>query len=248
MNSGSDAHLHFFPELLTENVGWQPSCALLNATCEADWNLVAQAASRNAAIQPFFGIHPWWTETVAEGWDVRLAELLDRFPKAGIGEIGLDALRKEVNSPETVEAQKRLFRAQLELAVRWERPVSVHCVRAWDWLWEPLRKTVGRAGQPILFHAFSGSPEQITQILENFRWNAFFSLASFRFQPESRRFLRLLPTIPQDRLLLETDTDSQSDAQKIGEFYEKLSPILGLTPERLAELTNQNLNRFLNRT
>ncbi|RNF21202.1 Cut9 interacting protein Scn1 [Trypanosoma cruzi] len=136
------------------------------------------------AVIPGFGIHPWFVPndpacTVADsaaapgGTDAavgcphdkkeseRSAEellclleaALKRHPSAIVGEIGLDKLRGPSES-----AQLPLFVAQLKLAAKYGRPVSVHCVRSFGRLLQTLQELPAEDTPPaIVLHGFTGS-------------------------------------------------------------------------------------------
>ncbi len=217
----TDAHVHFFPELLTLTPpfpGWDPRQIHLNATREADWKAVAQVSRRASSVPgfpevvPYFGIHPWYVAGISEVWEDRLAATLDQFPSAGVGEIGLDALRPDL------ELQQKVFLAQLELARSLNRPVSVHCVRAWEWVEPLIQRTVGPAGLPILLHGFNGSADQALHFLEGLGWNVSFSLTSLRTRLNSPKTRGLLERLPPDRVLMETDAETLDQTRGFRDF------------------------------
>lgn len=238
----SDAHIHFFPELPALK-----RCSgvfLLNAVDETDWPTIYTLAGRKN-FRVFLGIHPWKVADVQNGWDARLAELLQRFPMAGIGEIGFDGWKKELQSPELQARQLALFRRQLELAAEFCRPVSIHAVRAWEKIW-PILREFESCPFPILFHAFAGSPELVKQLRAILGERAFFSIAAFRFRAASQPFDRLVQAIPTHRLLLETDAESLNEALQIEELYRKMSEKLAIPLSDLTAQINQNLRELAN--
>jgi len=207
----TDSHVHFFPELLTLEPpfpAWFPKKIHLNATREEDWPAVIQVLDRARNVEgfpevvPYFGVHPWFAAEVSAGWEKRLAEILERFPSAGIGECGLDALRPEM------ELQERIFLTQLELAREFRRPITVHCVRAWEQTERLIQRTVGPTGLPILLHGFRGSAEQALHFLQGLEWNVFFSLNSSRIRLNLPKTRRLLELLPPERVLTETDAET----------------------------------------
>ncbi|PWU92648.1 hypothetical protein C3747_315g18 [Trypanosoma cruzi] len=135
-------------------------------------------------VIPGFGIHPWFvpndpacmvadSAVAPEGTDAavgcphdkkegeRSAEellclleaALKRHPSAIVGEIGLDKLR---GPPES--AQLPLFVAQLKLAAKYGRPVSVHCVRSFGRMLQTLQELPAEDTPPaIVLHGFTGS-------------------------------------------------------------------------------------------
>lgn len=82
-----------------------------------------------------------------------LEEHLQRHPLAIVGEIGLDKLRGPSEA-----AQRAAFEAQLRLAARYKRPVSLHCVRHYGLLLDVLAALSAEDTPPALIvHAFTGS-------------------------------------------------------------------------------------------
>ena len=75
------------------------------------------------------GIHPWH----AVECDIRTIEVAAMGVDA-IGEIGLDFA---CDVPR--EEQEDIFRAQLALAERFEKPVVLHCVRAFEQVMQLLK-------------------------------------------------------------------------------------------------------------
>jgi len=127
------------------------------ATREADWDRVLDLARDHAGIVPMLGLHPWFVPA-SEGWLGRLrARALGL--RIGIGECGLDFAP---GRPDRA-AQEAAFEAQVRLAVELDRPLSIHCVRAWGRLLDLLRRTgIPAAGAAL--HAFSGSAEVAAQL------------------------------------------------------------------------------------
>ncbi|MCI4054242.1 TatD family hydrolase, partial [Klebsiella pneumoniae] len=66
---------------------------IVPATRPQDWEDVADLAempSEHGQIRIALGIHPWFSDGIAERDCVRLEAMLARYPQAWVGEIGLD--------------------------------------------------------------------------------------------------------------------------------------------------------------
>ncbi|CAL5015316.1 unnamed protein product [Urochloa decumbens] len=170
----------------------------VNGTSE-DWHLVKQMAEDHPAVVPCFGLHPWWVPERSPDWMDSLRRFFTETPEAAVGEIGLDkgSHGKTIDFGEQVE----VFQRQLELAKELERPVSVHCVRAFGDLLEILKQT-GPFPAGVLVHSYMGSAEMVSGLAN---LGCYFSLSGFLTGMKSTKAKQMLKSIPLDRILLETD-------------------------------------------
>lgn len=219
-----------------------------NGTRPEDWATVAAIAKRDHRVIPFFGVHPWYAAKVVPGWDKDLENFLSGIP-SGVGEIGLDKFRKEVDFPK----QTDIFQRQLEMAAHRRVPAAIHCVRAEGALLEILGKmTVSLP--PFMVHSYRGSLEMLREFLKLGAYISFSLKNLFRENEEVRAIVR---EVPEDRLLLETDfpyvrphqmgTDVSEEAysQNICGIYEAAARIRGITEVQLRESVRENGTAFL---
>ncbi|MEM7603160.1 MAG: TatD family hydrolase, partial [Verrucomicrobiota bacterium] len=96
--------------------------------------------------------------------------------------------------------QKSVFLAQLSIADEMDRPVSVHCLQAWGSLQECLIQSSFSGS--FLLHSYGGPSEMVSSWVE---MGAYFSISGYFFKKEKIGKLETFRTIPEDRLLLETD-------------------------------------------
>lgn len=200
-----DAHNHLQDERLDpwreEILSMLPQCGIaamvVNGSSEADWPAVAQLARKHAMIRPAFGLHPWYVRERTDAWQDTLRRLLQEHPQAVVGEIGLD---RWIQNPD-IEAQLDCFRVQLALAVEFDRPATIHCLRAWGLLEETLRACpLPRRG--FLLHSYGGPAEMIPRFVE---LGAYFSLSPYFGHPRKTAQLAVFQSVPLDRVLAETD-------------------------------------------
>jgi len=111
------------------------------------------------------GIHPWYI-TDKERQFQKLKELASLPQVVAIGEIGLDKL-SEVPMP----VQSEVFLAEALLAERLEKPVFIHCVKAWDELLA-VKKQINPQ-MPWVIHGFRGNSEQAKQLIRQGFWLSF---------------------------------------------------------------------------
>lgn len=217
---------------------------------ENDWSHVQALSQRFAGVRASFGLHPWYAGERGSRWLERLRECLTD-PAAAVGEIGLDhALDKS-----TFAEQESVFLAQLDLAHELQRPVSIHCRRAWGRMME-LLEARGWPARGFMFHSYSGSADLVAPLC---RRGAFFSFSgSITFEAHVRG-REALAAVPLDRLLVETDAPDippalPPDAFPLGAAEGKpfneparlrtvldaIARIRALRSEDLAEATRQN--------
>ncbi len=199
-----DSHTHLQDEIFAgdipavlerarkKGVGW----LICNGVKEADWQRVREMAGQYREIVPCFGLHPWYVKERSDQWLGVLEEYLERVP-SGVGEIGLDRWVQGWDKNQ----QEEVFRAQLELARRKIRPVTIHCLQAWGWLMDILQEE-----KPLpagfLIHAYGGPKELIEPLAA---LGGYFSFAGNVLDERKIRARESLRQIPPDRLLLETD-------------------------------------------
>jgi len=203
-------------------VTWLACCA----TREQDWDRVLELARDHDGVLPMLGLHPWFVADAAPGWAGRLRDRAGQG-RAGIGECGLDFLP---GRPDRA-VQEAAFLAQLRLAAELERPVAIHCVRAWGRLAELLGAVRLPAG--ALVHGFSGSPETVRR-LQGLGLHLSFSAAA-----------PALAAVAADRLLLESDAPSEGrEPARAAELVEAAARLRQTDPERLAAQVHGNALRF----
>lgn len=170
---------------------------VVNGTGPEDWGLVAELAERSGRVYPSFGLHPWRVNGVSSGWREELEVLLERFPEAGVGEIGLD---RWVEGHD-LEAQLGAFRWQLELGARLDRAVTIHCLKAWG----ALRAALEGARLPergFLLHSYGGPAELVGPLAG---LGAYFSFSGYFAWERKAAQRAVFERIPLERLLVETD-------------------------------------------
>ena len=165
-------------------------------SCEKDWRLLAGISRRFPHFRLSFGLHPWYVGERSTNWLDTLKAHLSTTP-AAIGEIRLDhALDKT-----TFADQESVFLAQIHLANELERPVSIHCRRAWGQLME-LLDTKGWPAFGFIIHSYSGSSDLVAPLA---RRGAYFSFSGAITSDRNVHGRAALKAVPLDRLLIETD-------------------------------------------
>lgn len=145
------------------------------------------------------GIHPLYTARAGDADVQALAQVVEQFlhdPRlVAIGEIGLDFFVPGLDAAR----QGRIYRAQLQLARRFDLPVILHVRRSADQLLKALRELPVRGG---IAHAFNGSLQQARAFIDLGFKLGFGGAVTFERALQLRR---LAAELPLDALVLETD-------------------------------------------
>jgi TatD DNase family protein len=217
-------------------------------TSEADWADVATLTARYPGLIPSFGLHPWFTHTRSPNWLPTLTTLLKTTPAAGVGEIGLDHAMDNLD----IEDQLTVFTSQWALATRLNRPVSMHCRKAWNVL-QTFLKTTPAPPRGFVIHSFSGSADMIPALAAK---GAFFSISGSITNPNNRHGHAAAAAIPPDRLLIETDAPyippyipgtgrlKRTEPKHLERVLQTLATLRNVSANDLADLTWRNACRF----
>jgi TatD DNase family protein len=162
---------------------------------------------------------------------------------AAVGEIGLDYHY----SPETREAQRELFGAQLEEAAKRSLPVIIHTREADDDTLALLREVPSRG----VIHCYTGTPEAAKAFLDLGFYISFSGIVTFRLADNVRAAAAV---VPDDRILIETDSPflapvplrgRPNEPAFVRHVCEFLAALRKVSAEDFAELTFANAEAAL---
>ena len=145
------------------------------------------------------GIHPLFTPVSGDEDLPALARALEQYqddPRlVAVGEIGLDLFVPHLDR----RRQQHFYRAQLQLARRFDLPVILHVRRSADQLLKALRELPVRGG---IAHAFNGSLQQAQAFIDLGFKLGFGGAVTF---DRALQLRRLATELPLDALVVETD-------------------------------------------
>ena len=147
-----------------------------------------------------FGTHPHNAKYYhSSSLEEKMLKCLSHPKCVAVGEIGLDYAP---HSPSSPEIQKSVLKIQLELAVRLEKPVILHCRDAEEDLLEILVSTLPRDWR-LHLHCFTGTTEMAKKFLKTFP-NLYIGVCG-NVTYESTPVQAIAAAVPLERMLLETD-------------------------------------------
>ena len=215
-------------------------CVSIGTTVQASQANIA-LARRHPMVRAAVGVHPHEADGVTD--EVLAAiEALARDPcVVAIGEVGLDEYRLTASR----ERQQRALLGFLEIAQRRRLPLLIHCRNAYEQLIELLQR---HAAVPVrgVLHCASGPPEFIHAVLALGLHVSFAGNVTF---PKAEALRALVPLVPDDRLLVETDAPFLAPQPVRGQTNEpahlahtaaRLAQLRSVSVEALGELTSRN--------
>ena len=177
------------------------------------------------------GLHPWHVKTPDENNEMLhiLEEALEFDHVCFVGECGLDK-KIAVDFKE----QMRVFRAQVFIAEEFKRPVIIHCVKAYNEIFELHQKL--HPEMPWIMHGYRGNI-QITRQLG--KLGIFFSFGESLFD-ENSKSIESLKYLPMEKIFFETD-EFKGDVEQI---YERAAILKNVSPDILKIEVWNNFHRI----
>ncbi len=195
------------------------------------------------------GVHPGHSDEVGdlEQLKASLRELLRQPRVVALGEMGLDRHYPEP----AMEVQRAVFKAQLELMREdFRGPGIIHNREATDQTLAMIADS-GIAGERLVFHCFTGQPEEVEKILAIGAWVSFTGIVTFG---SAGHVAEASDRVPLDRLMIETDspyltpvpfrkvrTNEPRYVRQVGEF---LARRRGMSVEAFEAEVDGNASRF----
>ncbi len=190
------------------------------------------------------GVHPY----NVDGYDEAiLREFLNDEKCIAVGECGLDYFRLPEDKSEKQEQkaqQKEIFTKHIKLAVELQKPLIVHIRDAnEDSKQILLQNYKGEAGGVL--HCYNASKH----LLDLSELGFYFGIGGVLTFKNAKKLVEILPDIPKDKLLIETDspylTPDPYRGRRNEPFYttfvvQKMSKILGMNLQDIENLTTNN--------
>lgn len=200
MNWLLDSHIHLSDPEYDSDIPYIIKCMEkmhIKACCVSEDLLSSKKtidlSKKTELIFPFVGIHPGKADQKLEP----ILELINQNIGgiAGIGEIGLDSTY--VSSESEFQRQEQLFRGQLAIAEKIQKPISIHSRKTLDKIYEIIPSYSLRG---MVLHWFDGSKQQLTKAMD---LGFFVSFGPLLLYAKDKQVL--LSKTEINRILVETD-------------------------------------------
>jgi len=209
----------------------------------SEW--AVRAARTHDQIWATVGLHPHDAKDQSDELLSYIEQLASTEQRVvGVGEAGLDYHYD--NSPR--EKQREVYAKQVEMARRVGKVLVIHSREAWDDTFSILAS----AGAPerLVFHCFSGGPEEARRALDLGATLSFAGVVTFKNAQDLREAVALAPL---DRIVVETDAPFLTPAPHRGKpnepayvslVAEAIAAVKGVPADEVARATSANAARL----
>jgi len=194
------------------------------------------------------GIHPYDIDS----YDEKVLEEYINHPKCiAVGECGLDYFRLPEDEEEkkaNVAKQKEVFISQIEFAKKVKKPLIVHIREASDDSRQILIDYNAKEVGGVL-HCYNASEHLLPLADHDF----YFGIGGVLTFKNAKKLVSVLPKIPKDKLIIETDAPYLTPHPHRGERNEpyftvfvadKMAELLNISRDEIEELTTTNAKKL----
>ena len=194
------------------------------------------------------GVHPYDKEQFDK---LDISQYVNHPKCVAIGECGLDYFRLEGSDEDKErekEEQKRVFRAQIELAKKYKKPLIVH-IRDASADSKALMLEAGAGEVGGVLHCFNADEQLLSLADEGF----YFGIGGVLTFKNAKKLVNVLPKIPREKLIIETDGPYLTPTPHRGERNEplyttlvaqKMAELLQISVQEVKDLTTSNAKKL----
>jgi TatD DNase family protein len=176
-----------------------------------------------------FGIHPWKIDKDVNDVLAEMDTITRNRRCIAIGECGLD---KAIDTD--FELQQKIFCEQIQIANEVQKPLMIHCVKAFNELTACLKKMNNTV--PVIIHGFNNNQNIANDLLKHGY------LLSFgkALMDDGSNASEVIKHVGRKNFFLENDDSNVS----IRDIYKRASEILGIEEQFLQEQLKSNYQRI----
>ncbi|MBA3681461.1 MAG: TatD family hydrolase [Bacteroidetes bacterium] len=173
-----------------------------------------------------YGLHPWYLDKETYEAQLGKLEVIAHEKRCiAIGECGLDKLSKV-----DFDFQEKVFVEQIKIANKINKPLIIHCVKAFNELINCLNLNDNKV--PVIVHGFNNN-ENIARVMVNEGYYFSFGKALLGYESNAAKAIK---NVGRKNFFLETDDADLS----IKYVYRKAAEILGVDEEIIKQQIQSN--------
>ncbi len=198
-------------------------------------------ANKYSFVYATIGFHPDEIEGYSDEAEKRLEELAKNKKVLAIGEIGLDY--HWMTRPK--EEQWEIFRRQLRLARKLNKPVVIHTREAMEDTINILNEFPDITG---ILHCYPGSVETAKRMIDRF----YLGIGGVLTFKNARKLIDVVTDIPIEKLVIETDCPYMAPTPYRGqrnepiyteEVAKKIAELKNISYDEVVRITNENTRK-----
>ena len=215
---------------------------IIPAADPADLPRAIDLAQKYNEIYFAVGFHP----VDIDKYDEKLITCFINHPKCvAVGEIGIDY--HWVKENEKREKQKEYFKKQIELALKYNKPIIVHIREATEDSLNILEEYPESRG---VLHCFNAA-EQLLKLKDRF----YYGIGGVITFKNGKKLINVFPKIPKNRVVIETDAPYLTPHPYRGKRNEpmytvyvrdKIAKLWGVEPSEVEKITTENAKELFN--
>jgi TatD DNase family protein len=212
------------------------------STRSSEWDAIVATADREPDVWASIGIHPHEADQHPDVETARLVDAASHPRVIGIGETGLDYYYDRSDRAR----QRASFRSHIAAARETQLPLIIHTRDAEDDTRDMLVEEMGKGAFPALIHCFTASQNFADAMLDLGLSISLSGIVTFK---NAKDLQASAATIPEERLLIETDAPFLAPMPNRGRTCEPayvadtaqfLADLRGVTLDQLAATTSAN--------
>mgnify|MGYP001314220605 CR=1 FL=1 len=206
---------------------------------------ILQLINLDNIIYGTFGIHPHESEKDVINKQKIISSIKKHKKIVGVGETGLDFFYNHSNYDKQISS----FKVHIEASIETNLPLIVHSRDAENETYKIL-ESYKNHNPKILMHCFTGTKEFSDKLLS---LNAYFSASGIITFKNSHELQETFKIIPNEKLLVETDSPFLSPVPMRGKENEpsyiiytlkKLAELKNISEEEIVNITTNNFEKI----
>lgn len=219
------------------------------STRQREWAEVVAATERHSDVWASIGVHPHEADAHPDLGTAALVDAAAHPRVVAIGECGLDYYYDKSDR----DSQKARFRAQIEAARQADLPLIIHTRDAEEDTAAILSEEAVKGGVKGVLHCFTGTQWLAERGLDIGFYVSLSGIVTFK---NAKELQEVAKNIPEDRLLVETDSPFLAPVPNRGKPCEPafvadtaafVAGLRGMSVEQLADSTTTNFFRLFNK-
>ncbi len=193
------------------------------------------------------GVHPHHVDNWDNNYLTKLEKLIHAEKVVAIGEIGLDKYQYTGYPKSDITKQTKILIPQLELAIKYKKPILFHCRDAYDELYSVIKHY-----QPLkgLVHCFMGDERLASKFVELGLLISFAGNLTYKNNDHMRLAAK---TLDESKVLIETDSPYLAPEPLRGQRNEPINILLvaqeiakqrKVSLEQIVSITSNNARKL----